>query len=105
MKAGEAHIEQLIGLEVLVEIHGQKVLGKGAGAAERGDCFRRVERDGGEVAADKAAPVSDRFFCGNGAERGHSLFAGGWRNWRHSVEGPSRCAWPGRKGKRSEEHT
>ncbi len=55
----------------------------------------RVQGDSGKLPADEAPAMSERFFGGERAERGHALFDGGWRDGRRGVKRP-----PGRAGAR-----
>ena len=58
-----------------------------------------MQRDGGKLAADEAAAVDAHLLGGEGAERGHAFFNGGWRYGRCGMKRPAGCARPRRKGK------
>src|SRR5579863_4829512 len=104
MYTGHAHLKQLIGRQMTArqmaaEIRGYKVLCECRCVAGTRHRFRCIEGNRGQVAADKAATVSEHFFFADCAECGHTFFECRLRNRRCFVQRPTGSARPGRKGK------
>ena len=66
-------MSQKVGFEPALQLDGEKGVGQRGGSAARAHFRGRMQRDGLDLPAKKAAAMRLALFCGKGPERGHPL--------------------------------